>query len=638
MSLPFSPHGSQAPFDFIDGKEVLELLPISGVPEMGSLLVALAHEVVDQAVERSRSNPARMFYFNMLTRMDWLNESMQEAMQFAADLATFEYQSGRTTKLAHGITEAVRLGLTMLTSMQLVHFPELRSYVSAEVLRASQQNNENFHNLKQELLDMTSNMNNYGPLVPVGNINVPAHGPVYQNGQPMYPQMQGHYGPQPPMYPNQYPSHAPRAAYNPNQGRPGVFQQGGFQQPTFQGGPGGSNYGTSGNDTIGGRYTSGGNPDQPPPQRQPVRDVRAMMNQPQQQTNNRPSPLPTSYRVVEPSPEVLTDVTEVVVKVLTLEIEGGSELNRSKHTVKYFNGAVTAPLRDRMVNMGDKLPNITKFNLADGSTNQFVDPNPFVETSIAAAINEGRERLIIKQKHQTLDVPYRCAAFIMDPIMTPFDLKDYIEKIMACESFEDLIVVMRFMAVESSRVTDQPDYVHGLMTFLAQLDKRMSDVINDFLKGNLRMKTRIDSFCEDSSALADHLYKKGQVFSIAYREFETKVMQSMFMGMDKEIIDNVIDTYANGPELTFMFLPQSTSLTYLPFTAEELGYKVTAESAVIDRLTAPTLYALASSASKFKLTGGEHENMFDYIITSDDICYRIYHSALDSSQYLISKK
>lgn len=641
MSLPYNHQYPQSPCLFFAPDDSP---PHSGVffnEHTEHLIPKIATAVANEATKMANNNAARMFYYNMLSRDGWQNSDFINAVQFVADFCFLIFKKQRSNVIASCMTEAVTQGMSYLTAACLLDHSELRSYVNEPALSNCDKTNQRFYNLKQE---MQMNYTGQTPhLVPVGNVNDPRMAdprfqqqPQYMHpGAQMHPNMQMHpgvhlqhpgYGPGP--YGN-WGQPAPRAAFNPNQGQ--SFASGSGHPSTFP-----THHGNSAGGPID-RYSVN---EQPQLQRQAPRDVRQIL---QQEHGSRSSQTVinavtrmSDTNTVEAEP-IQTEKVSLIKTPKTLSIIGGSEMERARHVIKYFSGMTGDTLTARYERLANAARSISlvKPSENNGKGNTYVDPNPFVEVNLDAAIFEARERMIEKAADGKDLSAYRCAAFVAEPLIVPANAWESIKKFMDCSSFEQITIVMRVIAMEESRNGTGSE---AMVAMVADIDKRLCKVVNDFLRYSLYLQLSIECFCEDIVGLGGYLHEKyGFKYSQALASFETQVMNTMFNSLDKDTTDQLEENMRDSKRVSIMYMPISVSLTFVSFTSNELGYDVKNIPMVIAADTAPVLYSLATSVANVSATGDDTGNIADYLIASDGVRYRLSASELTEGVHFITQ-
>jgi hypothetical protein len=644
-----------------------------------SVEAQLAALVANEAGNKCMLNAARMLCYNLLVGNGWNNPFYQEVVQFAADLTNLKYRKNVIRTPEENIQSTVAEVLGFFTSRLVFDFPELQNMVDGRMLSAANQNVPIFNNLKAEIEQMYSShpgqpgqqhfvQDQYGRMVPVApqghmvHHGHPSPGHHVPYGQP------GHYG------------HGggggvvmarPAGA---SHGGGGVYG-GHQQQPThdvtqYQGG--GSGWGRRGFD--GQQETAVDS----------VATSRFAARPQQQRQQHRHEEQPQTI-MGQPVARQEAPKVQVAPKQTTLEILGGNEMDREKHTITYFGGSFsTTPVRQsqRMEKAAASLDEATLDN--QPVTDVTLYPKVGLELDLETAIASGRANQHESQGKSSYRKVFRYFSIVANMFTTQEQLSQIFPVMYEPSSFEQLVTAIKNAAERYVKLPDEPakfdgdermmitsptDFEeavandpnaeamiqehqragnealrHSNLAFLTFLDNTLTDLVNDFLKHRIGVTARIGSFTEDISDLRSYLLNKnGHSHARALDKFEKEVMESVFMASDRggargtltEGVRQIMnDLGYDDRKSQGLAVPITYSITYLCMDSKQLGFKLSDEPVIIDVATAPVLYKICRSlaAHRSELLS---ETMYDILVTTDGVRYRFISNYLDSREYSI---
>jgi hypothetical protein len=649
QSLAEYPHTPLIQYDALNPPYVPEVCTTS---EVFSIIPLVCSVIANEATNKADAHAGRMMFYNLCSDKAWNNDYFKNVVQLVIDIITLRMVKKHIRSPEQGISDAVSQGVTSLVSLLFVQYRDLRGMVKPGVLNAAEQNIPSFQNLQQEIASMQNTTPGYGHMTAMshphgmnGGHFPQAHG--YQHG---HAPVHGHQGPavnQPYQTPQGWFMLTPNGATIPvvhtQQGwvpaqQPQQHIQQHYQHPNV---PAGSNYGNhstfasghhghtggftpTGNQTVGGRFSGAGSSHSADVQpRQPVRDLRNMHLE-------RTAPAPVKAAPVAVAPK------ETESKYL--EIEGGTEMDRAKHRVGVVGGNYRFSSENRNSNYAEAVEKLCKTRVTSESEDMFVDVNIAAELTADAAIICGQVKQLERQKHDSSVNAFRCFMSVCNPIISTVEVAPYMKRICESEDFDIVAKNMKSIAKAVEVSVEDSVTADAVATFLHQIDIRLTDLVNEFLSDSLLLETNIDSFSEDISDLGEHLFRtKGHLYSDAYRNFETAVMAMLLQEMDEEVQQDLADKANLGESMFVSFMPVNYSLTFVPLTSKELGYKVGNKVVTIDHDVAPSLYWLATSIATHSKQVGDFFTLVNLIVTSDGQRYRVRRNPMRSEEYLINK-
>lgn len=611
--------------------------------------------VANELTEKTHMNAGRMLMYNDASNCYWDNPYFSRAVQTAVDLLALEIVNERLRTPEVGAKDAVQQAIGFLVSELIVQHPALRGAVAPEVLHAAEQNIKLFQNRKQEISSMHSDYRDNRFVSPHQMVSTPA-APQYMNHQQVHQGHHGHFGHVPHMHPNAYPTpgmghgypgvhypvpsnyphghHVPHPSHYHEQFHPGHGMPN-TQPASF------SNSSRGGT----GRFSDVNHAPvaaAPSPQSERFdRFANTRRNDAFEHQRDVVGRYPTSGAFGEQPivRETAPAKASAPDQIQTLTIDKGSEMDRSRHTITFLGESYSPNSRVRNLQFAEATEALRNTTIREGIDNINVDQNVYVEPNVESAIACGISKRKERQSDNDGKVSvFRCFISVAKPILCSEDVSEFVKSFRETSSFTLLAVRMKAVAsaLETKKETDNK-YTESVISFLNQLDRIFTDVVNQFLSCELRLKTRIDSFAEDVSGLGDFLYSKyGTEYSNAFKLFEIKAIDIILNTYDTDVEQNIAERIIVHESLHMEMIPLNHSLTYVGLNERELGYSANSTIQLIDPDTAPSLYAIASSVKDHcKQTG--FNTLTDLLITADGAVYRLHQSSLNNREFMISK-
>ncbi len=635
MLLHVSAEYPQAPFTEYTAQNHPYIPPVLTTVDVQSVLPQVVASVVNDATRRSHEHAGRMAYYNLLVDNNFGSTYFQHVIQHVTDLIILLMNRGTIRHPAQGVEEAVQHINGAMVSILFYEFPELKSKVAPQILNAAEQNASYFNQLLQEIHGMRQNTPGYG--IPMPQYGHPGQGHV------MHPGNGGHVVHQHPnmhMHPSHYPTHYPMGnGYPNNQMHHQQMHHGHAPLPVHQ-----SNFAPAQHNT---RYERTGSTFQSGPSLSAPAGNGGGVDRYARKDNERQTWTGRQYDTRQPA-QAPTQQQPVIVKTEekpTLIINEGSEMDRARHQITYFQG-YTQDTASRAEKFAQSTNALTRTVLReDDNSSVYVDQDIFVETNVESAIICARGKQFERQGADKNLAVFRCFAAVSKPLACSEDISDYLRTLREVDSF--VLLATRIKAIASAlsvvrgdaQITGTGNEIDtdSVISFLSQIDRIFTETINDFLANKLQLDVNIDSFADDIPDLGDFLFKEhGPIYSDAYRRFEGEVLESMLESMDEDIITDINRRLITTEGLNYDFIPLNHSLTLIAMNDRELGYKLANKPAVIEKETAPVLYSLAQTI-KTHSKQREFPTMIDLLVTADGVVYRLHRSYIKDTEYLISK-
>jgi len=633
MSLPVSADYMMVPQQHYSNSNQFYLPNLNVMPMVSHMTKDVAICVANTATAKAGSNACRLFCYNLLMNGNWQNEYFIEVVKLSLDYLCKSVISGLYRTPETGLEDAVNQILTLYSSNLVFLFPDLKAKCSQKLLDAAFQNVPVFNNLKQELQSMYNSP--HENLNKGNTMSQPQYPqqmqPQYQQpmGQPQYPQQY----PQP-MYPQQvpqqYPQQYPQPMYPqyqpqfppqyPQQMPPQYPQQ--MPQPTFnQGPPQQSNFDGQRKWDTGREF-----------------DRRAIDD--------------TNSNVQIVSPKITELNGEAKIKRFNLlEIKGGTEVERSKHKISYFNEHYAI---DGIVKYVDYTASVNKLNEAVISIDedvftediQVLSPSWIVEVSEDSAIINGRIRKFESQVNSSTNDIFRCFSTVTIPIFTKSDISAYIKRLRESGSLYGLSVTMMNIVGAVRNKSDDENLKSSVIDALSIINNELTKLINTFCRYSIKINEEVENFAEDIKGLPEYLLSNySNVEQEAFYRFESDIMHLLLMDSDVDLVYDIlsIEKETKHKDLFLTLFPINYSFTYLTYTENELGYIFTKgsssnpiDSCIIKKETFPNLYNIANSLSLHKKQVGM-STLYDLLITADNVKYKITSSYKTPGDFMLTK-
>lgn len=644
MTLPVSPDHPQVPFTQYSPNQPPIIPTVRRAQQLAYLVSAIASSIANEAGSKAHANAARMFTYNLLSSNYWNNQFFTEAVNLCLEYIELEFRRGKARMPESLIQDATTNVLMLYTGSMVYLFPELQRRISADVLDAASRNVPVFNNFKMEIDSMYGNSPGHFPPGVHGHPN----GVVYPNngypqGMPMQTVMTQH-GPMMVM-PNgqmvpvqtQMPMQMPvpmGSNYPVHNGLP-QMQQSAFQTPMNTGQ---RTFASPEQNIHRGVGSFGNTPNSAVPDRFAGK-LKTSFAQAQVEAERLKQQMKANLPDMDESDLGLTVSGSNGTQVLT--ITEGSEMKRSQHQITYFGTAYSLQTAKRAEQHVSSVKTMSE-EPVDSPLNMHVYPNWFIESSIDDAIVTAKVKQLTKQNGSSNNSVFRCFSIIPTTLVCDVEIEDYVKRLREAESFEDLAVRFRSIASSFQAKNEHGKYAESVIPFLASIDNRLTDLVNDFIVTGLEGTAWISSFSEDILDLYPHVKKKhGDIGLKAFQQFETEVLTSfLHEELDSDLVEEAKQNNEISENIYSSLFPVNHSVTMTFMTSKELGYEFSPyairDLARIDPSTAPTLYKLMQSLETNKKEL-KMVTLVDYLVTSDGVRYRVFSSYVNPGVYMIKK-
>jgi hypothetical protein len=586
---------------------------VTSPPGCQHLVHKTATALANEASMRANNSRARMYCYNSLVMYNWNNPQFQEVLTQTLLFMALEVEKRNHTSTDMAMKDCVQKYLTLYTSMLVLTVDAVHDVSDSRVVDASAQNASFFNNLKLELQDLQNRMYQQQLSQPMQNhqnqqIFYNQQGqPVDQFGRPIQMPMQQSYPQQMPMhsYPQQMPQQMPQQ----------FPQQMPMQQPMQQGPVGG--------------FMQQGNAGmmQNPAAANVAGNVERYGNVSVQQKSYAVDEKPQAQKPVsKPEPQGLKDVVYV----------NGDEMDRSKHTITFMGKAYPMDSVVRNNNFNQQVEALKQASAFDENAADIIDGNnTILEISEDSVILAGKSKCIMSG-----DKVFRCFGIATNAVLSKDDMTEYKKMLAKSSNFEQLVLTMKSLTAAFKQASAEwgvEGGMDGKVSVIVTIDRRITNLINEFLANNLQLKNvSIDSFTEDYEALVAYVHENcGQMGNLGLSNFGHDVI-SMFFQTEGDEIDaearNLLDV---DPLVGCVSLPENYTLTYIPMTDRELGYKFDGQLCSVNHGKTPILAKIVDSLLIHKKQS-QFTSIHDLIVTQDGVIYRVYENIIGRG-YLIRK-
>jgi hypothetical protein len=601
-----------------------------------NLVQKVATTIANEVSKRAGNNPARMYVYNLLCRANWNNQEFQDVLSKVLWYISIETTKGNYRSTEHAVMDCTEQYLTLYTGARVLEIEALQNSVDPKLVDASLQNSIVSNNLNLEIQHMMQSnypaqlqnvYQNHGQIpMHQGNHGQPVQN-VYQNhGQ--IPMHQGNHG-----QPVQYPQHTPQMQvpqqmyqqYNPTQvdqfGRP-IYQQAMYPQMA-----------------------------NPPMQNmQPSMPMNSFMQQTNQvpsaagphvnsnerYSNNSGTLNQKQYFTSAPQPVQVAPAVTDKKEVKEVEYFGGYEMDRSKHTITFMGQQYSMDNVVRSKSFELQVDMLTKAEAFKEEDADIVDGTQMLlDLNENAVITKGvSKRLLISDNSI-----YRCFAIVANTILSNVKMEDYVNNLAKSRSLSDLAIRMQALAEgfkKSSVEHDADGSQDNTVSVLIAIDNKLTDIVNNYVRNSLRLDAFIDSFSEDYADIEKYIGKElGSKAILSFQAFGGNVLNNFFTTDGDSLLTEARELLDIDESLDCVFLPENYSLTYLPLTDKELGYKLNNDVCFVSPVKTPLLHKVIVSLTEHKKQT-QRATLKDLIITQDGKVYRVYQDGC-SDGYLIRK-
>lgn len=551
---------------------------VNTLPDLHDHLPFMASMIVNLSIDSLRINALRVVAYNILSYNNWNNNDFISLFSFINDYATMKCLKYQNQDIRRLIEDTVSESLAMYTAKLLYDYPEL---LNVPGIRSIERDCANLVQAMNQILnemDRAANPNQ-------------GYGGGYQ--------AQGSYLSRQPNRPMQPRGREPITRYNApvSRGNVGVSQQSAILNVP--------------RDSSVPRYNVGG---------------------PTTPTNRFPS----VSNVIEPT-EVTTEIVKESDVVKTLGMSEGDR--RMSQAIKYFGVEVKTDGVFANSKFSEAVENLTEAEASDSEDSRLYKIR-MLEPTIECAVVSGKIKYTEHLLKDSSIKAFRCFAIICNPVFYIYQIKDIINKLYSSTNMIELGNNIRSLSKSVGLMgikEGEEDYVNSVLAIMSEIDNMLTIKLNNFLKYNVDSSLKVDSFSGDILDLCKLITdKKPRELSAAVNRFDKELMKTLKFNTNNDCSNKIRELLDIADDVNISTFAFETSLTYIGIDSKELALNVENEPLVIDDENTPVLYALAASLAKHK-TQMEIETIEDYLITSDNVKYKIITNYLNDNVFKLLK-
>ena len=315
--------------------------------------------------------------------------------------------------------------------------------------------------------------------------------------------------------------------------------------------------------------------------------------------------------------------------VLTGEIES---MDREQHSIAYFGKQYTIPTAPLRRSLEVVVEAMEKTALDDKQLSPVVEEVWLYETSLDTLLNDIRARVISATPLQELKAVLNFG-MVVTPVLSQVSIRVLFESLSTSATFRDVSLKITGWLEEID-----PSHLRAGLNVAAQLDRQLTKLVNQFLKGVMVPKfLKIDSFVEDAPELANYLSSKyGQAHYQAYTRFQQRTLSHLFKHLTDmdPLAAELYDELAGVDGLIYDLMAQFYGVLYVTASSQDLGYKVD-ESGVIVSGKTPMLSRLLAALQEVQEKRFMPSKLV--ILTADDRRWLVVEAAGEPGNYSLTE-
>ena len=562
-------------------------------PALQQLVPVVASHLLNRAMEQSSTNPARLCAMNHLVVNNFQNENYPAMVELALRLAVRSaFQQNNPGAAQRFIGEGVDQALMLLSSSLLATIPQLQQMCDARTIQAAYQNNALFQKIKSEL----------------GSLNLS----VFQQQQQQVQNPAMNNSTTAPLFTNY--SHSYAAAHQQD------------LNPAAQ--------------TFGSQW---GGQAAPAPQQTQV--ASNPLNQNEWFSNNEHSRQAGAVQQAAiPVVEYQQAVAPVAAVILPLSentpvtCNGENEMDINNHALPYFGSHEL--LLDLSIRHSDlKLESLQLAKegrrLETSTDPVLLEPQVFMEANLDTAIFSATVSKSHNLHGGRQNKVYRQFLHILSPVSCSEEAILAQGIFQRAQNLGQVPDMFRSFLKAIKDPTNPQENEELALNFYAFLDNKLTESVNDFLKYNLRVGTKLDSFSEDFGTLPEYLRGKfGENKAYALQAWASRFFDQLRLGYNQEAEEFLVSFFESQSKASIGYYPTFQSITLLGLTQKELGYKVEPDGSLVDPKVTGLLDSLTQGLFRNKKDRGIQTSK-DWIVTADDIRYRVAEDAMNPGKFYL---
>lgn len=355
---------------------------------------------------------------------------------------------------------------------------------------------------------------------------------------------------------------------------------------------------------------------------------------------------------------------ESFIPLTPLTYAGETEMERSEHQIVRFGGAVRYPLKPKfeqfeqgvnellaspMTKLDDIIERkevpvegtdeivIEEITIPALDESEYaVYPNTLAEKSMDDAIFGSR---LLKMEHIKAKpdaLLFRTFGIISELLVSTADIVPMINIIKKSQNFAELATALRKATSYPYNNTQDKE---AAVVVLQEIDRKIVEQVNRFLKFKLNVKTSIDEtidVLELRNFLVTH-YGDAEL-GTAFDRFEREYISCINLDIAEDVIDDTKAKACISEELYVAYMPVTATFTHINLNNCDLEIiaDIDGKVAYIHPQNHPNLYRLIANIDVNKLAKGFY-SLEDYLITADGVCFRVYVNYTNEELYLLER-
>ncbi len=305
-------------------------------------------------------------------------------------------------------------------------------------------------------------------------------------------------------------------------------------------------------------------------------------------------------------------------------------MDREEHKVTTLGGSIVT---NSKAVIGDARKDIDLLKAAaankDVSKETKVTETVMAKTSLRSAIASAE----VTRINDSNAVSHTNLAVINEPIITGHNVSDVMAKIKEGKNFNGLGLILQEVV---NKDPDDPR-LESIKKLALTVNSRLTVMVNDFVKKNLKVKLSIDDFCEDATELYYFLKNEyGSVASDAYKAFEREVIKGIQTELSESDIKELTSTLVITPGCRVSFLPMAVSITTSRLYLHQLNICIKDSEFIVTPANDPMLFDMLE-AGAIKAFDNKFPAPVSYFVTGDGLKYKVFESYFNVDEYVLQR-
>lgn len=328
---------------------------------------------------------------------------------------------------------------------------------------------------------------------------------------------------------------------------------------------------------------------------------------------------PIVARPVQRAPQPVPSKDQVETDV----VQGECEMNRSKHALVYSGVVFPSSVPEHKVTL-ERLEEAVSA-IKDPTVAEIRSLEWGVDYSLDGIIYEAIAEMVKSNDEKCTVTP--SLKWLVYPIVSSVEIARVFDKVADQHTLDSMARLLITYVQENAK--DDPVLKRAHYAWLAQVDRVMTKVINDWLAGTFYGKTSIDSFLSDAGDLASHISTKYDRAGVA----ALNRFQSCLFGGDNRMAGKFdLEFITDLGVSDYVTLVVPCAIFTINETAAALNYDIGKKMKKVARDSTGRLYQLLS---KLAMISRARHATRSIIVTSDGRRYEFYESGLGNDVFHI---